>query len=112
MKYIKRLRLNENTIESSIEELFVSVTDIIGANALTVEKNGDGYKLNISYNIKLDGIESIIETHQKINTILEESMESVEKLKLYYDVSYNLFETTYHNNFASFSLKADLSKKR
>lgn len=47
MKYIKRLRLNENTIESSIEDLFVSVTDSIGTNALKVEKNGDEYRIFI-----------------------------------------------------------------
>lgn len=110
MKYIKKLRLNEN-VESSIEDLFVSVTDITGLNSLTIERNGDGYKLEIRYNMELNGIESIIETHHKINTVLEESMECVEKLKLYYNVGYNLFKTTYHNNFASFSLKADLSKK-
>ncbi len=46
MKYIKKLRLNEN-VESSIEDLFVSVTDSIGTNALKVEKNGDEYRIFI-----------------------------------------------------------------
>ena len=59
MKYIKKLRLNEN-VESSIEDLFVSVTDSIGTNALKVEKNGDEYRIFII--IELDGIETIIES--------------------------------------------------
>ncbi len=59
MKYIKKLRLNEN-VESSIEDLFVSVTDSIGTNALKVEKNGDEYRIFII--IEIDGIETIIES--------------------------------------------------
>lgn len=111
MKYIKRLNENFDDVKESIEQIFTNVTDIIGTDKLKVNENGDWYKMEIRYNIDLNGISAIIDAHQEINTILEESMSSIEKLTLYYDITYNLFETTYHNNFARISIKADISKK-
>lgn len=110
MKYIKRLNENFTDVKESIEQVLANVTDIIGTDKVKINKNGSYYALEIDYNININGIADIIESQKEINTILEESMSSIEKLTLYYDISYNLFETKYHNNFARFTLRADIKK--
>lgn len=118
MKHINRFdsyRLNEDVVEritdvkNNVTNILSNLIDLIGLDSLSVDSNGINYKVEINYRVDNSGFEDIVSKHSKFKDILDEALESIEKLKLYYNVSYNLYNVKYHNSFSSFSLNVDLS---